>query len=141
MSQLMQLSRSDRIAWGVLAMVLVSLLGIAVFLKPNPDGLGTHQQLGLPPCTFQFLLGIRCPACGMTTSWSYMMKGMIRNAFETSSSGTLLGMLALWVVPVSGWKSLSGRARKDSRFGALAVILFSVCLGVAGFEWLIRILT
>lgn len=136
-----RLSRGDRIGWGALAGILLSLLMIAIFLKPNPDGLGTHQQLGLPPCTFQYLVGVRCPACGMTTSWAYLMKGYIFKAFETSCSGTLLGMLALAVSIVSLSKCLSGTSPPNSNFPTFATGSFVVCLFVAGLEWLIRILT
>ena len=56
-------------------LTLVSLLAVAGSLQPSPAGLGTHEQLGLPSCTFRWLFGMRCPSCGMTTSWSHAMRG------------------------------------------------------------------
>jgi hypothetical protein len=41
---------------GVLVMV-----GVGLYLSPDPAGHGTHQQLGLPPCTIHFLTGRPCP--------------------------------------------------------------------------------
>ena len=35
--------------------------------------MGTHQQLGLPPCNFVTLTGYPCPACGMTTSFALLV--------------------------------------------------------------------
>jgi hypothetical protein len=45
---------------GVLVMVAVGL-----YLTPDPAGHGTHQQLGLPPCTIYYLTGRPCPSCGL----------------------------------------------------------------------------
>jgi hypothetical protein len=38
---------------------LLAMLAAAAWLQPDPRGFGTHQQLGLPPCTFQALFGNR----------------------------------------------------------------------------------
>ena len=78
----------------------LALLATAACLRPDPRGQRTHEQLGLPPCTFRTLFGIRCPACGMTTSWSHLMHGQPAQALRTHVVGTvsavavLLGSLA-----------------------------------------------
>ena len=59
------------------AMVAIGLLlplGAAVRLQPAREGLGTHQQLGLPPCTFRVLFDRPCPSCGMSTSWAHLVR-------------------------------------------------------------------
>ena len=38
------------------------LLSLAIWLEPNPSGFGTHQQLGLPPCTILFWFDVPCPS-------------------------------------------------------------------------------
>jgi len=70
---------------------MLVVLGLAFSLKPDPSGMGTHQQIpGLGPCTIQTLFGFPCPACGMTTSWSLFTKGQFFAALMTSASGTIL---------------------------------------------------
>lgn len=85
-------------------MGLVSL-GVAVSLPPDPQGFGTHQQLGFPPCTFIQLFEIPCPSCGMTTSWSHLVRGDLYRAFRANCGGALLGLAAIILSP---WFLVSG---------------------------------
>ena len=89
----------------VLAVGLSALLGAAAAVRPDPRGLGTHQRFGLPPCTFQVLFGLRCPTCGMTTSWAHLVRGQVIGALRANAGGTLLGILAVAAVP---WLLISG---------------------------------
>lgn len=84
-----------RIASAVVALVPLSLLILAGNLNPAERGLGTHQQLGLPPCSLRVLAGIRCPACGMTTSWSYFARGNWLASVNTNAGGFLLALLCI----------------------------------------------
>jgi len=85
----------------------MSLLAVAGVLAPDPRGLGTHERLGLPPCTFRQLTGYRCPSCGMTTSWAHLVRGRVGQAFRDNPGGALLGLatgiLAPWAL-ISGWR-------------------------------------
>ena len=83
----------------LLGIGLSTLLVTAFLLQPNTQGYGTHQQLGLPPCTFVVLYGRRCPACGMTTSWSHLVRGQLPSSLKANVGGTLLGGIALLVAP------------------------------------------
>jgi hypothetical protein len=85
--------------------VLIGLLVLAARLTPNPLGMGTHQQLGLPPCTLVTWFGVRCPSCGMTTSWAYLTRGRAEAAVRANAGGTLLAMTAAVCGP---WLVLSG---------------------------------
>ena len=63
--------------------VLIAVFATAISIDPyNTDGsaqsMGTHQQLRLPPCTFQQVTKVPCPSCGMTTSFSLLMHGANR---------------------------------------------------------------
>ena len=78
---------------------LVTLLAIACWLRPSPTGLGTHEQLGLPPCTFVVFVGKPCPSCGMTTSWAYVMRGQIWKALLANAGGTVLALGSIVAVP------------------------------------------
>jgi hypothetical protein len=85
--------------------VLIGLLATAAGLNPSPRGMGTHQQLGLPPCTVVQWFGIRCPACGMTTSWAHTVRGHVITAARTSAGGTLLAIVSMVCGP---WFLISG---------------------------------
>lgn len=118
---------------------LVTLLGIAAWLTPERKGMGTHQQLGLPPCSFVMWFGERCPACGMTTSWSCLMRGRIGSGLQANPGGLLLGLVAL----VSGpWLTLSGVLGRW--FGGIPreSVLLAVALAITGVtvtHWMVRL--
>jgi hypothetical protein len=103
--------RAYRLEWWlrilliVVGTVPVALLITAACLPPSPAGLGTHQQLGLPACSLRQLAGIRCPSCGMTTSWAHLTRGHVLQAFACNSGGTLLGIASAIGGP---WALLSG---------------------------------
>jgi len=85
----------QRIALVVPALALLTMLITAGTLLPDARGHGTHQQLGLPPCTFYMIFQRPCPACGMTTSWVWLLRGEIGHALAANAGGTLLACLSL----------------------------------------------
>ncbi|QDV64624.1 DUF2752 domain-containing protein [Crateriforma conspicua] len=89
------LSIPARLVAAVAAGVPLVLLLIASTLQPSSEGLGTHRQLGLPPCSTRILLGVRCPACGMTTSWSHFTHGQWASSLAVNSGGFFLAVFAL----------------------------------------------
>lgn len=120
--------------------VAVTLLVIAATLDPNPRGVGTHRQLGLPPCSFKVLVGIRCPACGMTTSWAHMVRGQVLRSFAANTGGALLAILSLTVGPWALASGLRGNWlwRSPTENLALAVVL--TISGVTIVDWLVRLM-
>ena len=132
---LVQLDQRQRLwALGV-ACILLGLLGVSRWLSPHPNGMGTHQQLGLPPCTFLILFGIPCPTCGMTTSWAHLMHGNLADSWSTNPGGTCLAIIAaiagVWslVTSIRGRyrKLLPGRVTGAIAFGITAITLISWC--------------
>ncbi len=99
----------QRIALAALALALLALLVTAGTLTPDARGHGTHQQLGLPPCTFFVIFQRPCPACGMTTSWAWLLRGELEHALAASAGGTLLAGLSLVGVPWLLVSALRGR--------------------------------
>ena len=95
----------QRLVLVVMGGSLLALLAIAVYLSPDPRGFGTHQRLGLPPCMFLEAFEIRCPSCGMTTSWSNLVRGNVIRSIQANSGGTLLAVIAMIAGP---WAFLSG---------------------------------
>mgnify|MGYP003739701401 CR=1 FL=1 len=113
---------------------------LARFLEPDARGYGTHQQFGLPPCTFLTLFGWRCPSCGMTTAWANLVRGRLVTAVEVHLTGTLLALLDLLA---AGWLLLvAGRGRwlgwvPNSTAGAWAAGLIGLLMLI---EWGLRLL-
>ena len=54
---------------GVAVAAVVVIVVLAFFLRADPRGFGTHEQLGLQPCMPMELWGFPCPGCGVTTCW------------------------------------------------------------------------
>jgi hypothetical protein len=69
-----------------------TVLGIAAWLSPDPAGMGTHEQLGLPPCGFEMATGMPCATCGMTTAFAHAAHGQLIASFITQPAGMLLCM-------------------------------------------------
>ena len=88
---------------------LISLLIVAMCLTPSQKGYGTHTQLGLNPCSFTSIVGIRCPSCGMTTSWAHFVRGNIVQSLKCNSGGTMLALASAIAGP---WMLVSGALGK-----------------------------
>ena len=134
-----QLVWHQRIVLVVLSCALVALLLTATVLTPDSAGWGTHQQLGLPPCSFRSSLGIRCPACGMTTAWAHYVRGQIVQAVTVNTGGTLLALVA---TIAAAWSLISGCSGRQ--YGArplvYGVMAGSVIVVVVLLEWGVRLL-
>jgi len=117
----------------------LTLLATARNLEPDPRGYGTHEQLGLTPCTFQALTGHVCPLCGGTTAWAHFVRGEIAEAAIANLGGMLLGLAvaigAPWMLLTAVW----GRwpiVRPTLRH---LLVFTSAWLVVVVLDWLRRI--
>jgi hypothetical protein len=123
-----------------MACASVAVLAIARRVAPDPSGLGTHVQLGLPPCGFLAWTGLPCPACGLTTAFAHMVRLNPLDAASVHPVGVALCM----VVVVSALGCGLGAARawpledtlKRLRLGRVAAI---ICLA-AVLSWFARLL-
>ena len=82
-----------RVRGGVLAGGALGLAVLAFSLTPISGGYGTHEQLGLPPCSFLARTGWPCPTCGLTTSVALMAHGQVAAAFGAHPFGVVLAAL------------------------------------------------
>jgi hypothetical protein len=139
-SQTTLLSGRLRLALTLLAIGLAALLGVARALEPNPRGRGTHEQLGLPPCTFVVLFGRPCPSCGMTTAWAWLVRGEVRAALRANASGALMAMLALVGVPWLLASAARGRWLPGTPGPALAAAGAVALVVIALVQWGWRLL-
>ena len=136
---------SARLSWTVrcsqaaLGCALVALLGLAVWLKPDPSGRGTHRQLGLPPCTFVMFFDQPCPSCGMTTSWAHVVRGQIVSALRANVGGALLAALAIVATPWSLISAGRGRWAWGPPRERTVVTVATVLVLVTIVDWMARI--
>jgi len=98
-----------RLVAGAVAGVGLALVGVAVCLTPDPSGMGTHQQLGLPPCTSVVITGYPCPTCGMTTAFSLTVRGRLLSAFHAQPAGLVFALATILVTAVALVSAVSGR--------------------------------
>ncbi|MEN3002259.1 MAG: DUF2752 domain-containing protein [Armatimonadota bacterium] len=97
--QVSPVDRAARIGHGLIIIAVLLLVGLGLYLKPDPSGRGTHRQLGLPPCSIYFFTARPCPSCGLTTSISAWLHGDWRLGWRANPFGivVLLGAFALGI--------------------------------------------
>ncbi len=118
---------------------LLALLATAGLLQPDVNGFGTHQQLGLPACTSVQLFGVRCPSCGMTTSWASLVRGDIPAALRANTGGTLLGIAVIVVCPWLLGSAGAGRWIGVRPSSQMAVLIAVVLVIVTLVDWIWRL--
>ena len=96
----------DHILYGFCWVSFLAVLGVARWLRPDRAGLGTHTELGLPPCGFYEAFHKPCPSCGMTTSFAWMLHGHPITAIQTQPAGVgvFLATLCAWFYLPVAWK-------------------------------------
>ncbi|WP_161604640.1 DUF2752 domain-containing protein [Roseiconus nitratireducens] len=122
----------------LIATLLTPLL-IASQLQPSDSGLGTHQRLGLPPCSVRMLFGIRCPSCGMTTSWAHVTRGNVIQAARCNTGGTLLAGYAIASIGIAAGLVWTGRWPSRQVLRTAAIVLIGIA-SVTFVDWLYRLL-
>jgi hypothetical protein len=65
---------------------------MASWMAPSPAGLGTHQELNLPPCGWIAAADLPCPTCGMTTAFAHAADGHLIQSFLAQPMGFLLAL-------------------------------------------------
>jgi uncharacterized protein DUF2752 len=119
--------------------ILLALLVTACCLTPSPVGLGTHRQLGLPPCTVLDWFGFRCPSCGMTTSWAYMLHGRPLAALQANAGGALLAIVAAVCGPWLTISAVRGRWLLRPPADWLMVAVGAAIIGITITQWTVRL--
>ncbi|MCC7406942.1 MAG: DUF2752 domain-containing protein [Phycisphaeraceae bacterium] len=76
----------------LLALPAAGLLAVALYLTPDPSGIGTHTELGLAPCAWLGTTGLPCATCGMTTATSLAAHGRLIHALVTQPAAALLAL-------------------------------------------------
>ena len=129
---------ATRCILSLMALGILSVFVLATFLEPDPRGLGTHEQLGLPPCSFLQWTGHRCPHCGMTTSFSWLVRGQLSRAWTCNPCGPLL---ALGMVVWASWSAVvavMGRWLWTSQPFQYSLLVMLIYLVLALVFWGVR---
>lgn len=119
--------------------MVAALLLTAGFLEPSPEGMGTHRQLGLPPCSFVRMFGKPCPACGMTTSWSHFMRGSFVRSATANPGGLMLAVIAMLASPWLIVSGIRGRWFIGPPSLRLATALAIIVPAVTLIQWIVRL--
>jgi len=134
----------------VLLFPTVIILTIALILDPDPSGIGTHQQLGLHPCSFWLWFEIPCPVCGMTTTFTHMAHFQFEKGIWNQPFGAVLFLGMMMVLSVSVIDIVTGKGFSQRIFqwlllretffiravivGLLFGWVYKICL-VGSFPW------
>lgn len=100
----------SRLAWAAMGLAAWAVLTTAAWLHADGRGFGTHQQLGLPPCTFEEMTRVPCPGCGLTTSFTYMAHLSPWRALVAHPMGPVLFLITLGVAIAAPWAAKRGVA-------------------------------
>ena len=130
------LSRAHRVLLAIAAMILVTLIALAAFVEPDPEGFGTHTRLGFTECFVVRQWGVRCPSCGMTTAWARLLNGDILGAVAANAGGVVLCVLAVVAMPWLLATAATGRWWYLRPNIGLVFPLFAVVALVVLFDWM-----
>jgi hypothetical protein len=89
-------ARSRRVEWkkrigaAAVAAACLAVLAAAGHLRPSANLAGTHQQIGLPACSFMVNTGMPCPTCGITTAFAAMAHAEVLVAWRAQPFGAAL---------------------------------------------------
>jgi len=99
----------ERLVALAVALGCLTPLIVAAILQPSPDGYGSHTMLGLAPCQFMERTGLPCPSCGMTTSWTWFVRGNLPASLYVQPMGTVVAVLAACCFWVGLYAGITGR--------------------------------
>lgn len=134
------LGKAGRFLLSVWCLFLLSGFGLAVYLKPSPRGFGTHEQLGLAPCSFDYLTGLPCPSCGMTTSFSHFVRGQWLQSVRSSTAAFVLALTCAAMIPWCVISILKKHLWKVTRPDISLLWLMGLLYFVAAVEWVARLM-
>lgn len=110
-----RLTASERWMFAVIALAAWCVVGVSIWLRPDPTGMGTHQQLGRlhkslgSPCGLLLTTRLPCPSCGMTTAFAYTVRGRLVSAFIAQPAGLVLALATIVAGVATGYGAISGR--------------------------------
>lgn len=128
-----------RAPWAVVAGLSAMVIAIARILQPASGGEGTHEQLGLPPCTFHELTGHGCPGCGLTTAFAHMARGHVEAAFDANPVGVLLFAAVALAIPLSIYRLVRPVPIDDVLTSRWPTIVLVGLFSLLTLTWVVRL--
>ncbi len=135
------LTPRERVHAGVAASGAIAILVLAWILVPDARGLGTHEELGLPPCMTLRTLGFPCPFCGMTTAFSHMAHGHPEVAVRTQPAGALAFFGAIAFAILYATMGVTGRKPAILENASLRKLLWRCGIGIVLVAWIYKLIT
>jgi hypothetical protein len=126
-----RVSATGRVLAGLIGAACLAVLLLAVWLQPSPAGVATHTEMGFDECQFLKRTGLPCPSCGMTTSFSWYVRGNWLASFYVQPMGFLLAVLATAAVWAAAYIAITGKPAHrlvrliPSRYYLLPLLLFA----------------
>jgi len=118
----------------------IVILTIAAWLSPSADGVGTHKQLGLPQCGWILAADLPCPTCGMTTAFSYAVRGKLVTAFKTQPFGMILAVFVVIIGIIALIIAFTGHPKTAFWYRWMTTKTLFIIAGLAVFAWVYKIL-
>ncbi len=102
----------------IVVLATATVLGIAAYLEPSPEGIGTHTKLNMPECGWMVTMDLPCMTCGMTTAFAHAANGNLLASFATQPLGAVLAVVTAMMFLVSSYVTVTG-SQVGSVFGRL----------------------
>lgn len=83
-----------RVRGAIILAACTAVLAVGACLTPDPTGMGTHEQLGIPACSWPMKYGYPCPTCGATTAVTAAVHGQWLTAWNAQPMGLALALAA-----------------------------------------------
>jgi len=117
------------------------LLATAVWVQPDPRGVGTHEQLSRPACAMLELSGYPCPTCGMTTSFAHFVRGNWWTSLRVQPMGFILALVATMAAAASTASLLTGRRWLINWYRVSPAALVIGCIVLVLASWIYKAMT
>lgn len=131
----------DRIIALTTVAVAVALVWTLLHVHPDARGFGTHEQLGMTPCSWPASYGAPCPTCGVTTAAAALVHLRPLQALGIQPFGAILAGTGLFAAGFALFCLLRGRSFLDGLtwlpYGRILLVGVLLLLG----SWLYKYLT
>ena len=117
----------------------IAILFLSVWISPDRAGFGSHQQLGLPPCNMVMITGYPCPTCGMTTAFSYSVRGRLISAIQAQPAGFLLAMVTMMTAIASIGVIFTGKVWVVNWYRTSPAIVTIAAIAVILLGWVFKL--